>query len=438
MTKVSGSARLKELLVLFCVMQLCMIVILLAKRDLDKPKDSEIRDNTPFRMKLHHSRQNQLEPGRAPPVKYEKAKRRLRSVVEELWHFMGYQMKTLHEDIRRNRTPEAERVAKILDQGIEYKRIILQEIEKLSEVDGYNTWRSREANDLSDLVQRRLRFLQNPKNCRNARKLVCNLKKACGFGCQLHHIVYCLMTAYSSQRTMILISQGWEYNEIGWESVFQPLSNNCNGVGSGICTPWKGFNDRNQVVNLPIVELFEGNHPYLPRAVPKDLAERISNIHEVPVVWWVGQFVKYLMRLQPSTNNMIIEATRNMKFKHPIVGVHIRRTDKLNSEAAYHSVAEYMNNVEEYYAQLCPSRKAEIKRIYLASDDVTVFEEIRMKYPDYTVVGNRNISEMTAKKRYCSECLNGLIVDIYLLANSDFLVCTFSSQVRHIRLWIFG
>ena len=58
------------------------------------------------------------------------------------------------------------------------------------------------------MMQRRLHHLQNPKDCSSARKLVCSLTKACGFGCQMHHTMYCFMVAYASERTLILQSEG--------------------------------------------------------------------------------------------------------------------------------------------------------------------------------------------------------------------------------------
>lgn len=51
--------------------------------------------------------------------------------------------------------------------------------------DGYDEWRKKEAKELSDLVQKRFRYLQNPNDCNKARKLVCSLNKGCGFGCQV-------------------------------------------------------------------------------------------------------------------------------------------------------------------------------------------------------------------------------------------------------------
>lgn len=56
---------------------------------------------------------------------------------------------------------------------------------------------------------------------------MCNLSKGCGYGCQLHHVTYCLITAYALERTLVLESKGWRYATAGWESVFQPLSSNC-------------------------------------------------------------------------------------------------------------------------------------------------------------------------------------------------------------------
>lgn len=47
----------------------------------------------------------------------------------------------------------------------------------MPEADGYAKWRTAEAADLASLVQRRLVYLQNPPDCENARKIVCNLNK---------------------------------------------------------------------------------------------------------------------------------------------------------------------------------------------------------------------------------------------------------------------
>ncbi|KAK4882686.1 hypothetical protein RN001_006005 [Aquatica leii] len=103
-------------------------------------------------------------------------------------------------------------IKKVLLLGFEYKRSLANNIEKLTEVDGFNVWRNNEITDLSNIVQTRLHYLQNPLDCENARKLVCTISYRCGFGCQMHHLISCMILAYGMQRTLILESTGWQYH----------------------------------------------------------------------------------------------------------------------------------------------------------------------------------------------------------------------------------
>lgn len=110
--------------------------------------------------------------------------------------------------------------------------------------------------------------------------------------------------------------------------------------------------------------------------------------------------------------------------------VHVRRTDKVGTEAAFHSVEEYMTEVDEYYNKLELKQDVTKRRIYLASDDPKVLEEAKDKYPHYEILGDPSISKTAAvSSRYTDTSLNGIIIDIHMLSMSDFVVCTFSSQV---------
>lgn len=124
-------------------------------------------------------------------------------------------------------------------------------MDRLKIVDGFESWREQEAKSLSDLVQRRLKYLQNPPDCQNARKLVCRLNKGCGYGCQLHHVVYCFIMAYATERTMILKSKGWRYHKAGWEEVFEPVSDTCVDAVGENHSSWPGTYDT-QVSVIPI------------------------------------------------------------------------------------------------------------------------------------------------------------------------------------------
>ena len=57
--------------------------------------------------------------------------------------------------------------------------------------------------------------------------------------------------------------------------------------------------------------------------------------------------------------------------------IHVRRTDKVGSEAAFHAVDEYMVHVDDYFTQLEMSQKVEKRRVYVASDDPGVLNEIK-------------------------------------------------------------
>lgn len=48
---------------------------------------------------------------------------------------------------------------------------------KLAEVDNADVWRRNQLVNLTRIVQQRLDYLQNPRDCNTARKLVCHLNK---------------------------------------------------------------------------------------------------------------------------------------------------------------------------------------------------------------------------------------------------------------------
>lgn len=60
--------------------------------------------------------------------------------------------------------------------------------------------------------------------------------------------------------------------------------------------------------------------------------------------------------------------------------MHVRRTDKIGTEASFHPLEEYMKHVEEWYDQQ-EYNGVEItrRRIYLATDDPNVITEARTK-----------------------------------------------------------
>ena len=70
----------------------------------------------------------------------------------------------------------------------------------MSVTDSFGEWRRSESRKLAAEVQQRFVELQNPTNCAEAKKIVCDLSKACGFGCQIHHLMYCMFTSFATER----------------------------------------------------------------------------------------------------------------------------------------------------------------------------------------------------------------------------------------------
>ena len=52
------------------------------------------------------------------------------------------------------------------------------------------------------------------------------------------------------------------------------------------------------------------------------------------------------------------------------------------------------------------------------------------RYPDYDFITDRIVAvNASVSKRYSEESLRGVVIDIELLSQTDFLVCTLSSNV---------
>lgn len=76
-----------------------------------------------------------------------------------------------------------------------------------------------------------------------------------------------------------------------------------------------------QVLLLPIIDsLLPPRSQYLPPAVPADLAPRLARLHGHPLSWWVGQFLKYLLRPQPAISDLLKNTGDKLGFQGPIVG----------------------------------------------------------------------------------------------------------------------
>jgi len=245
-------------------------------------------------------------------------------------------------------------------------------------------------------------------------------------GCQLHWVMYCLIAAYNTNRTLVIDqSVLGDYIHEGWKSVF--VSGNCTSVEGGSVTKWKGMEESKDDL---IVELPHGDFPKRPTSpavIPEPIRRQVEIFHGNPIVWWLGQFIRFLWK----PNEEIRKEIGTPEIKHPIVGVQVRRTDK-RSEAKFYNIEDYMAHVEQWYMNYSLNHPREnfVKSVYLATDAPEIIHEARKKYPDYEFIGDENTAESAkTSSRYSKSGLSGAIRDVEMLSRCDYIVCTFSSNV---------
>ncbi|KAF0989411.1 hypothetical protein HZS_6847 [Henneguya salminicola] len=265
---------------------------------------------------------------------------------------------------------------------------------------------------LTEFVENVIVYNQNPPNCATDSVFSCKASKSCGFACQIHHLLFCLTVGLAHGKPVIVEDNSWhDFKSI--TDVFLPLSQTCDK------------NKNVKITQIPIIEAFQ-TKPFLPTAVPLEIYENILNFHTSPFLWWIGQLTKYILRFQPKTTEYI---SRRQNLVHPIVGVHIRRTDKIGVEANLYQLEEYMFWVELYFKKLEIKGDKFKRRVYLATDEPKLGELLKESYSNYEFIHNEDFSISANTNRASQEGTYGILSDTYYLSLTDYLVCTFSSQV---------
>ena len=118
----------------------------------------------------------------------EKLRRKVLNGMHELWFYLRRQLGRIR-DSATDTVKEQLNIA--LDDLIDQHQSITVDVEKLGVIGGVKQWLDKESKEANSIVDKRLEKLQNPSDCSSAKKLVCDLSKGCGFGCQIHHVIYC-------------------------------------------------------------------------------------------------------------------------------------------------------------------------------------------------------------------------------------------------------
>ncbi len=298
------------------------------------------------------------------------------------------------------------------------RQLLKSRLEVIDTVTGRQKEMARKMTHLGRTLQAEINRLQHPIDCANSRTAYLHMLP-CGLGCQTHRIAFALAYALIKNRTLIIADP-----PVALTDFMLPITS---------CT-------KPSTRNINFSRNFKENADGFPPMLPRRWAQRLERIgHAQPYAWFRGQIIAYILRLRPSEFKTKL-LTKLRGLPRPLVGVHVRRGDKIRSdEAKRFEVSSYMHHVDAFFERFTMQRtlfsprntnsseKHLRKIIFLASDDPEVFNETNANYA-FEIFGEwRRSSGRWADAS--STALEGLLEDIFTLAHSDFTVCTFSSNM---------
>ncbi|CAL8087485.1 unnamed protein product [Orchesella dallaii] len=384
-----------------------------------------------FRLNLQEQGDNQKQINlRSPTVEYE----RLRQDLEADMADLIYQFRGFAQAAEANmKSPQFEKVQNL-------HRLITSHVWKLGKMDGYKEFRQWERKELGRIVQKRIELLQNPTDCGKARKLLCSVETECGFGCTVHQVVYCLITAYATSRTLILKLKD-DHGEFSWNQLFLPLSETCVDPSGSSFGTWDGSGDYSaqQVLSVDATafQTLIQQEAFHPPVIPSDIATRLERVSSEPAIWWTGQFANYVLRLKPEGKRMITAVKIQTRFPKKsntsvTVGVHVGRMKKFGMEANPYPLEEYKVHMENYLTVRDKVEGNPLKRnVFLAKNNLKrLQDQDGRKLNRKSIRSSRNESNQRDYQLYnlLSNEMAGTATDMFLLAECDYVMCSDSSN----------
>lgn len=266
------------------------------------------------------------------------------------------------------------------------------EIKSLLNNNEINKFRKQKLEEKSNEIKQNINRLKNVKDCDQARKLICVVKQSCGYLCQLHFLTVCFIQAYYTNRTVIfkdldpkttykhdsLIKFSTNINR--FEQSYEAFSH-CPLIENDIFDiedDHRNLNCNAKTIRLIIERNYFGyaaqNTDYYPDKFIEDLNEMNKYIND-PLAWMFGQFIKHVLIMNKETSKFVHKSIADKQLQKSYIGLQIRRGDKINNEASFHSFDEYVNQVELHY-----HNKKDVINGYISTDEPEIVEESKNKY----------------------------------------------------------
>lgn len=296
-----------------------------------------------------------------------------------------------------------------------------------------------QAFNVSLMTQRRLLGLQFPSNCSSPKLLLCKVPPH-GLGSVTHHLAYCLIFGYALNRTVIFDWSEFRY-KVQWNDYYYPLTN-CTATPAMIDQAvsydytWLSKDLTKidyKIISFPFGYVIHRQYDYM---VPADLVDDILPWCDDPALWWHSLVMRYVLLPRPITRSLIWKVHKRIKQLPDIAGIHIRHTDKLFKEAKHYPLQDYLKIADTYFQSLTSNNNSteSSKAIYLATDNTTVVQQSHSYRDQYNILNDLNATTLAegsyyGSPRYSDKGFETALIDIYLLAATNYTIVTMSSNI---------
>ncbi|BHF82623.1 Alpha-(1,6)-fucosyltransferase [Sparganum proliferum] len=359
-----------------------------------------------------------------PLTSYDVTLRQTISMTRELWRLVDSQLTTYADEFHLK---EQDRVR--VHRYIGHATLLLESrLRAMDEVTGLAEIRRKKLQVLGERLQRQLADLQNPPDCSRARLLIVRFTAPdCDFLCQVRHVTLALSVGLVLKRTVVLgdnAGMGKREQNQDWVDLFLPLSKCTSSDGGG----------ENMVL--------ESNTPLdpniAPPALPSDWVDLLADLHGNPYAWFRGQMLVYLWRYRDNSKRQKLEtrieqlrrtaeqkASNVTSFRPPLAGLDVRQLPPLTLSTNYtlqlERFFEYKHMEYQVKTDLRedPWEKPGARRVFLTTDDPNLPSRLRADHPEYEVITGGP----------AAHTLEDWVNEVFLLANTEFLVCSLRSSV---------
>lgn len=312
-------------------------------------------------------------------------------------------------------------------------------------------------------IWEQIKFLQERRSCLRKKVLHCEItNNYAGFGSILHRYGVCIQVAYGLGRMFIIEPSiykhfgglsNWlqidtrrcnyarkEYNRI-LADTSQRYKRFCD-VHDPKCYLENGYDIDNtyQILTFNPQPAFPTPR-HMPGTIPTEIERELRSLNvSDPKLWFAAQFVSYkLLHPKKSFLRQLRKLSAKINYEKPVVAMHIRHGADKMPESNYYSENMYVNKVVEIFQNKLDNSSR--RNTYLATDDFgSLFRIEELLPPNYNIITIPIELRQESMTQYNIEApskivIETMLIDLYLLARSDYIVCTLSSNVCRL-VWL--